>query len=706
MGGLTTVVNLSGSREGVAESLMEFSLDHTHIQRALAIRSEMESTLHLWGRRVAVLLLPSVFITTSLFSQISEEYIGRQSRLAELQSFRKTAAMASDLTAGQEGFDVTYYKLDLGVSFNPNNLRGAVTMVAKSIVNNLSVIVLDLANAMTVDSVHSGGKRATANQLPSTVSITLDRPYMNGELFTVVVYYHGAPVSTGFGSFNFSSTTTGSRWVWSLSEPYGARDWWPCKDHPGDKADSLDVWITCDSSLKAASEGILTSVTANGDGTNTYQWKHRYPIATYLVSVAIAQYAEVSGWFKYTSQDSMKVIDYPLNASDGTNSIATTIGNLQIYSDLYGLYPFIREKYGHAQFGWGGGMEHQTMVSVVNFSENLIAHEMAHQWFGDMITLQSWPDIWLNEGFATYSVALYRERKYGQSDYWGVMNGAMQSAMSAVGTIHIQDTLSLGTLFNGNLVYQKGATVLHMLRHVLGDSLFFKAVKQYASDSRLRYATASIQDFQRDCELASGKSLSYFFSEWIYGENYPTYHFDWGSAPSGVGYSVRVTLSQTTGTNNPSFFRMPIDFEFVGVGMDTTITAIDSVQNQVFVYNIPKQPTNLFLDKNNWILKNVSSTVVDVNQISETPKKFSLLQNYPNPFNPSTTIRYEVPRSTNATLKIYNTLGQLIATLVNERKEPGFYQVEWNASNVPSGTYFCRMQAAGFVGTKRLIVLK
>ncbi len=643
-----------------------------------------------------------------LIAQESESYLKGQLRAQETRRLQALAKQSGTLTPGEEGFDVTYYKLDLTLTVNPNYLSGSVKMNARVLTANLTSITLDLMNAMTVDSVIDGSGRLAFTQQPSTLIIALRRPYQKVDTLSVTVFYRGVPGSSGFGSFTFSSNGN-IPWVWSLSEPYGAKDWWPCKDTPGDKADSVDIWVTCDSSFKVGSEGRLVAVVNNGNGTKTHKWQHRYPIATYLVSVAVTQYSEVSGWFKYGSPDSMLVLNYaiPSSLSDATTALPQIINNLRIYSDLFGQYPFYKEKYGDAQFGWGGGMEHQTMTSVVNFDESLIAHEMAHHWFGDMITLANWPNIWLNEGFATYCVALYFERKSGTSGYWSVMNGEMSSALSAVGSIYVHDTLDLSTLFNGDLVYSKGASVLHMLRHVLGDSVFFKAMRQYASDPRLRYATATTEDFQSACETASGKgagSLNYFFQEWIYGERYPAYQFAWGKQKNGSTYMATITLSQTTGTSNPAFFQMPVDFRFTGVGLDTTITAFHSVQNQTFVFTLPKDPTSFQLDPNNWILKIAFQPL---------PSEIALLQNYPNPFNPSTTIPFELSTRSTIRIDVYNTLGARVTVLMDNRTlDAGRYEVQFNGTtasgvSLPSGVYhYCLKVSGAIIQTRKMIYLR
>ena len=666
--------------------------------------------------RLCCLLFITLVVTFSMRAQETASFRKDELVRTEVASARNLERLSSALSAGQEGYDALYYRLDLTLILNPKGLRGSVRMDGRALVNNLTTISLDLMSTMKVDSAVVAGLKVTETQQPTLVIISLDRPYQMGERFSVTVYYGGVPGSSGFGSFTFSSTSTGSPWIWTLSEPYGAKDWWQCKDHPSDKADSVDIWVTCDSRFKVGSQGRLVEVIDRGNGTKTHRWEHRYPIATYLVSIAVAEYVEGIGYFKYSSTDSMPVINYTLasRAAEAAGSMAATISMLNIFSDLYGLYPFVKEKYGHAQFGWGGGMEHQTMTSLVNFSENLVAHEMAHQWFGDMITMSSWPHIWLNEGFATYSVALYHERKSGAAGYRNIMNGEMASARGAVGSIYVSDTSSVSKLFKGNLVYSKGATVLHMLRHVMGDSLFFRALRNYATDHRFRFGTATTEDFRAVCEtVLRGKSLNSFFQQWIYGENFPKYTYEWGSEQVGTAYRVRVSIRQSTGTSNPSFFTMPVDLKFIGAGMDTTITVMSEQASQSFVIVLPQRPTNVKLDPENWILKDASGTVVSVEEVGSLPHMFALHQNYPNPFNPSTTVVFDLPSRLAIRLSVYDQLGRLVKTLAQDQSfEAGRHSVVFNATDesgmeLPSGIYYTRLFAPGYsVQSSRMVYVR
>ncbi|MEX0602884.1 MAG: M1 family metallopeptidase, partial [Bacteroidota bacterium] len=480
-------------------------------------------------------------------------------------------------SAASETIDVLYYGLDLRVSESTPRIRGSVTCTFRSLVSELASVDCDFdpAGTLTVDSVLIHGSPVNFERLPGILRITLPTSLQTGDTLSVSTYYRGDPVATGFGSFVVSSQPDGTPWIWTLSEPYGARSWWPCKDHPSDKADSLDVWITCADTLTAASQGVLTEVHDNGDGTRTFRWRHRAPIATYLVSLTVTSFVEFTHWYRYSDTDSLPVQNYVIPSPGGTDTVEAAlfqvVDMLEYYSGIFGPYPFLDEKYGHAQFGWGGGMEHQTLTSLGSFGEGLLAHELVHQWFGNMITMETWPHLWLNEGFATYGVALYLEHRYGLEAYRSYMDVQMQSARSAPGTLVVDDTTSIGNLFRGDRVYAKGATVLHMLRHVTGDSLFFAAVKAYALDPRYRFGTASTADVQGMFDETTGQSLGWFFDQWVWGEGFPTYAFSWSWEPQESGAQVRTTLSQTTSSSSPEFFVMPLDVRMYGAGIETTL---------------------------------------------------------------------------------------------------------------------------------------
>ncbi len=671
------------------------------------------------------ILLLMFFLTITTIISAQEFY-----SVAELEKkgFEKKLAISKVSYPGDAEIDVTYYKLDLKVTYSPNYLIGIVQVNAKPASSSLNNFFLDLQNSLTVDSIKLGNSKLTFTHQNAKINITLDRTYSTNEEFSIAVYYQGTPGSSGFGSFEFGTqdgTPKGEPVIWSLSEPYGASDWWPCKDTPADKADSSDVWITCSNQYTGVSNGTLISSSINADDTRTFKWKNTYPIAQYLISIAVTNYELYTNYFYYSQNgkpDSMPITHYlyPGKLSSIKAQIDETPNMIKVFSEKYGLYPFIKEKYGHAEFGWGGSMEHQTCTSMGpnTFRRDVISHELAHQWFGDKVTCKTWQDIWLNEGFAEYSEAVYLEAIGGKTSYINQIAGEMNNAKNAVGPVYVQDISSVGEIFNNSRTYAKGACVLHMLRSVVGDSTFFNILRTYDSDPQLAYNSATTEDFQSVAESVSGMDLNYFFSEWIYGENYPKYSYSWSSNPvSSNNYEVTLNISQST-NSNPIFFTMPIQIKITTTSGDTLLTVMNNQQQQQFNINLTSQPTDLSFDPDNWILKDTSfATFVNDKFNIET---FKLEQNYPNPFNPTTKIKYSITAPNTkwqanlpkgealVQLKIYDILGNEVATLVNKQQQPGDYEVTLNAAkyHLSSGIYLYQLKTNGFVVAKKLVLLK
>ena len=624
---------------------------------------------------------------------------------AEKSIFPSSATHVSGAFA-DSNIHVTFYRLDLHLSPSPALLRGVVSILAVSLADSLSQVMFDLSGTMTVDSATAGGTRTGVQQYLEGILLTLDRRYRKGEPVAIDIAYHGLPDPTGFGSFEFSSDN-GSPWIWSLSEPYGARDWWPCKDDNADKADSVDVWVTVPSGLKVGSNGRLLQVVDNGDGTQTHKWAERYPITAYLVSIAVSDYAQWTDYFRYTPLDSMLILNYvlPEHLDRARAVLAETKDMLRIFSDLYGLYPFISEKYGHSEFGRGGAMEHQTMTSTTNYDENTISHELSHQWFGDMITCANWPSLWLNEGFAVYSECLFLERYRGTAAFLAHLDDFYFTALQATGSLYVQDTTTVANLFNPDRVYSKGAWTLHMLRHVLGDSLFFRSMRAYAADPRFRYKSATTEGFRSVCEAVSGGDLGYFFDEWVYGEGYPRYIYSWSASASSPGYELRVRITQKGSTPVTPFFRMPLDVRISGAGRDTTVVFMNTSADQAGIWRIPFAPTSVTLDPDRWVLRDIMSSDAVL------PTSYSLLQNYPNPFNPTTSISFTLPHRSSVTLTVYDALGRKVATLIQAVEEPGSHSITWDAKDdfgrlVGSGIYYYRLTANTFRAAQKMVLVR
>jgi aminopeptidase N len=636
--------------------------------------------------------------------QFDKEYI-----FNEIKAYHKLHDFSSAKYPGDQSIDIKYYKLDLDISYTPKYLRGAVSIIFIAKSSLLDSVFFDLQNNLHVDSIFlNGSKYDLYVHASNKINISLDKSYTENEELIVDIFYQGVPGSSGFGSFEFSTHNNGTEpAIWTLSEPYGASDWWPCKDTPADKADSSDVWCTVDSSLTAVSNGLLIDVIDNENGTKTYKWKNSYPIAHYLISLAIANYYEYTNYFKYSPTDSMPVVHYiypeRFNAQLKAQ-LDNTIPMLEVFSEKYGMYPFINEKYGHAQFGWGGGMEHQTVSSMGSFGTGLVSHELAHQWFGDMITCRDWQNIWLNEGFATYSEGVFIEAAQGISQYRNFINNEMNSAKLAQGSIYVENINSVASIFNGNRTYAKGGIVLHMLRGVLGDDAFFNTLRAYADHPDYKHGTAVTEDFKYIAENISGKNLDYFFDQWIYGRNYPKYNVTWGyTMNSSEEYNLDINISQQT-NSDPAFFTMPIELKITTEKGDTLINVFNNAQQQSFNFLLNAKPTGFQFDPNNWILDDAS--IITGLDFEADRLNYSLMQNYPNPFNPATQIRYTIPERTKVSLKIYDILGNEIISLVNEIKEPGYYNVDFNAGKLSGGVYVFRLITDNYSSSKKMMLLK
>lgn len=630
----------------------------------------------------------------------------QQSKIRQFNSLMKAKQINYP---GDPNYDVKYYKLDLSLTFIPQNIKGDVTVNALITSDNVSSVFLDLVDTLMVDSVKLNNAKTTYTHQNDKLNINLNAAHNVGDPISIVVYYHGIPGTSGFGSFTFGYTPLyNSPTIYTLSEPYGAKDWWPCKDTPADKADSADVWITVSTDMIPASNGTLIGIIDNGNGTHTYKWKVSYPIAQYLLSLAIANYHEYVNYYNYSHTDSMPITNYIYNETWNSNTkylLDLTPEMIKVFAEHFGEYPFLREKYGHAQFGWGGGMEHQTITSLGSFSTGIISHELAHMWYGDAITCKDWHHIWLNEGFATYGQGVWIESQQGKSGYNDFINSEMSSAKLAVGSIWVENINDVNQIFNGNRSYAKGGVVLHMLRGIVGDSVFYDILKSYSSDPALAYGVATTEDFQRVAEQVSGLDLDYFFYEWIYGYNYPKYSIVWNkNSLSGEQWNLSLKISQQVNTN-PTYFTMPLQIKINFTSGDTLITIFNNAQNQNFDVSLNKEPVSIIVDPDNWILKDIISVSTGVKE-QNTPTTFELEQNYPNPFNPTTKIIWQSPISTHQTLKVYNILGNEVSTLVDEFRPAGRYEINFDGSDLASGVYIYKLTAGDFTSSRKMILIR
>jgi hypothetical protein len=518
---------------------------------------------------------------------------------AKAEAFERSAALRSAATPNQLAYDVRWYDLDLTFTPSLSRVSGTVRTRATVTAGPIGTLELHLAANMTVSAVQAGGTPVTHSRVADLLVVNLDRAYATGETVEVLVTYLGTPLPGGFGF----TMANGRQLIWSLSEPYGARTWWPCKDLPEDKADSVTSRFTVPTGLKTASNGTLVSSTDNGTNAVT-RWRESHPITTYLVSITSYPYTHTVDWFKPAPTDSMRLDfwNYPESAAGAAAVQAKVKNMLAAFTSRFGPYPFFTEKYGHAQFNFGGGMEHQTCSSMGVFIEFVVAHELAHQWWGDLVTCRDFHHIWLNEGFASYGEGLWAESQGGAAAYHADLK---LNKYYGPGSVWVPDDQNSSRIFSSDLSYDKASWVLHMLRRVLGDGPFFASLLQYRANQA--YGTAVTEDFQAACEAVSGRDLDAFFQQWVYGERYPVYRAQWTSAPAAGGYDVTLTLEQR---QSGPLFAMPVDIRVQTTAGPRDFTVPDSLASQVFVLPVDAEPLALEVDPDDWILDVLERDVV------------------------------------------------------------------------------------------------
>ncbi|NNF83269.1 MAG: T9SS type A sorting domain-containing protein, partial [Flavobacteriaceae bacterium] len=515
--------------------------------------------------------------------------------------------------------------------------------------------------------------------------ITLAQVQNQGVLDSLTVRYSGSPMSAGFGSFE-QTTHNGDPIIWTLSEPYGAKSWWPCKQDLIDKVDSIDVFITTpqfnptSEEYFSVSNGVEQSQTLDS-GNKTTHFKHKYPIPAYLIAIAATNY-EIFTQQVDNNGNPFDIVNYvfPESLADAQLNTPVTVDIMDLFINLFEPYPYEDEKYGHAEFTRSGGMEHTTVSFMGNYSRNLIAHELAHQWFGDKITCGSWKDIWLNEGFATYLSGLVVEGLDNNAAFTVWKENRVNHITSLPdGYVYLQDadTTSVSRIFNSRLSYSKGAMVLHMLRKKLGDVDFYQGVQDYLADPDLSYDYAKTEDFIPIMESASGEDLTEFFDDWLFNQGYPTYNLEWEAISTS---QLRIVLSQTQSHPSVSFFEAAVPIRLIGTGGETEDVSLDHSTNaQQFFVDISFEVADILFDPEfDLVSKN--------NQVSlgiETVVAQAELKIFPNPVSMVLNILKPDDMTINS-VRLYSISGQLI-------KETEFSEhVSMDA--LPSGLYILQIE--------------
>jgi aminopeptidase N len=645
---------------------------------------------------LGALLLVSAGPNTLRAQSDLDHPLGHQKRFAAAD-----AALRDGPPDPPTDYDAVHYGIHIDADFDAESIHGDVAITARSLVPELTHVVVDLSSGYSVTSVTRDSTSLFFFHANDRLTIRLEGPVGLGEDVTVRVRYWGFPNQInpgGLRGWRFDTDALGNPVASTKVEPWFARYWWPCKETPADKA-TVDISFTVPSDFIAASNGRLVDVTSNGN-TKTYYWNSNYPSATYLVSAAIAKYATFSDEYVTADQDTVP-LDYYVYPQDLANAQAHWPGwvpqMLAIQAGFFGEYPFAAEKYGMAAV-MSMPMEHQTLTSVTPGwigHEITIFHELAHQWWGDMVTCATWHDIWLNEGFATYSQAFY----YGVTDppdgYDEHMAWMEFNIDEGWGSVYRYDLDDPDEVFNADMVYLKGAWVLHMLRHLLGDEAFFAGFAAYRS--AFEYGSATTEDFIAAMEGASGTSLRWFFDEWVYGVERPRYEYWWLTDTPEPGL-VTIHIDQVQ-TDAP-LFKMPIDIDVVTDLGTESFVVWDSLATQEFVLDVTGTPSELVFDPGNWVLEWHSELPTATPGTVLSGLGVPRITCSPLPFHDRLAIAFAIPGSWREAIDVgvYDLGGRRVRTLYEGTVPEGRSETSWNgltSGGAPAapGVYFVRLRS-------------
>ncbi len=589
-------------------------------------------------------------------------------------------------------YDVKFYFLDLNVESNSIDISGNVTINAKVVATVLDTFAFELIDDMLIDSIKINGIVHGFTHTGDEVFIPLQNPVQQGGMVSSQIFYHGTPPTGEF--FSGVSTEYDEDWdqnvTWTLSEPFSARDWMPVKQVLTDKADSAWIFLTVSDTLKAGSEGILTAITPMPGNKARYEWKTGYPIDYYLLSFAVADYEEYNIYAKPTEMqgDSILIQNYIYDTEGCLEyykpNIDNTIDFIELFSDLYSLYPFHEEKYGHCLTALGGGMEHQTMTTIGHFGFGIVAHELGHMWFGDNVTCATWNDIWINEGFATYTDYLAHEYLAGGNWYKIWIQQTTEHVMTEPGgSVYVPDEAieydSVWRIFDARLSYHKGALLLHMIRFELNDDdLFFQVFKNFQQQYADGVATGL--DFMNVLNETTGNDFTYFFDQWYFGQGFPIYDIVWAQ------WDGNLVLTATQSSSMPDitpFFKMTMKYGlYFSDGSDTLIRVWQTDNIETFTIPIDKQIDSLAVDPNDWTLDRVASISIGIDEVNN-PLFFST---GPNPAGNTIYVYFANSSIEDKDITVFDIAGKVVLQTTANSLENKI-----NISELKPSTYFIRI---------------
>lgn len=589
-----------------------------------------------------------------------------------------------------------YYRLEITANPNVQNFSGRTTMHFTT-TDVLNQIKINAKPNLTVQSVEYHSAPITDfSRSGDVLTINLPASLPANHLDSIAINFSGnAGTSSGYNVNSHNGVPIAE----TLSESFHGSTWWVCKDDLIDKAKKIDIYVTHPSDMKAASNGLLKSVTDIGGGNSTTHWQHNYPIPVYLVAIAVTNYVEYNNSVNISGTE-VPIINYvyPESLSGAQSSLDQVPGYISFLSEKFGDYPYKEEKYGHAEWERGGGMEHSTMSFMGNFNFGLVAHELAHQWFGNQVTCGTWSDIWLNEGFAEYGDGLLVQEVWGENSFrnwkedyvWYITDENW-------GSVWNPDSNNENRIFYYRLTYAKASMMVHLIRYILNDdALFFQALKNYLSDPEFTYGYATTPGFKASLEASTGMNWDNYFADWIYGEGHP--NFDISVNKHSGSNLVTVRFNQTPSHNSVEFFETPFEIEFRGAGGQRATRRFNLTENgQYFdVTDLPFAVTNYVPNPHFDVVCRINSSTLDNQEVELDNSTKAVI--YPNPAKEFFTIEN---KENIDNLKVFDVSGKLIYQINDSNQS----KIRINSGSWPKGTYMVQIQSGDRVQLMKVLVL-
>jgi len=631
---------------------------------------------------------------------------------AQMCSHKKQLLVAAPAVAGpnspRHSFDVLNYTLEMDIyrsffSPYPKDFE-AMNTVRFRVDTALSAIDLDAVNSsLVVNSVGLSG--STYTHTNDILHIVLDRIYEPGEVVDVsIAYAHNNVEDAAFYA--------GNGHVFTDNEPEGARHWFPCWDKPSDKA-TTDITARVPASARLGSNGLLADSTIVGD-TLIYHWISRDPLPTYLavLSSRTDYNLDIIYWQDPENPDYQLPIRFYSNPGEDPSWIQQRILPMVThFSGAYGEFPFEKDGYAslNSQFTWGG-MENQSLTSLCQncWYEGLVSHEFAHQWFGDMISPATWSEIWLNEGFATWSEAYWKEAEGGYSAYKSsILNRASNYLGNNPGWPIFNPDWAINTppnsiLFNTAITYSKSACVIHQLRYILGDEKFFQAIHDYATDTNYRYKSVKTVDFIDRISESAGEDLHWYLDSWLNQPNHPVYANEYYFVQLAENqWEVHFDTRQTQ--TNAGFFPMDLNIYVLFTDLTDTVYRVRNlVNNESFVFTSDKEPGFLSFDNSNEIVLKQASLIVGLNGqlIGDSQMKA-----IPNPASNTVMVSAVCESASTLEFKLINTTGVVVYTQAFSKQQANPLQFNIDVGHLPSGMYTLIMQSNSSTVARKILVL-